>query len=81
MNLIPSGKKFHLPLEHNIHRPPPVICLEPDVGDLLGQSALADNVHLQFAVTVDVDMRRLVIFGLYREAQPVLAMNRDHECR
>jgi len=70
LNLIPSGQERILALQHHVHCPTPVVRLHADSVNDKRKSFLSSDDDLQLAVTIDVDMCRLVIDCVIEKRSP-----------
>ena len=75
MDLSPSCEQNLAILTNNRHRDSEIPFAHPSVGDWTGP----ENIDTRFTVSINVNMRRLVIVGVYDKPHACRAQHRNHE--
>jgi hypothetical protein len=79
MYVSPSRKECFSVLSHNGHRAAHFVSLHIRRPDQLGRSAPTCQVDLGVPITEDMHVGRFVVIAEDNDAQPMRAMNGDHE--
>jgi hypothetical protein len=78
MKFVPSLQQHHLSFRHDPQSLAQIASLEAVVPDQFGLPVRTGQIDLGVAITDHMDMRGLMVIHEDDEAQPGVAMHRDH---